>query len=51
MTTRASGKSILRSVSTYKNFPLCQPAPTIGITLARNSFGGASLASTSSTSY
>src|SRR6059036_880250 len=27
MTTRASGRSIFKSVSTYRNLPLCQPAP------------------------
>ena len=51
ITTRASGRSIFRSVSTYRNLPLCQPAPTTCPTVSSICSGGASLRSTSSTSY
>src|SRR5207253_2560385 len=51
ITTRASGRSIFKSVSTYKNLPLCQPAPNTAPTVCSICSGGTSLARISSTSY
>src|SRR5205814_594267 len=51
ITTRASGRSIFKSVSTYRNLPLCQPAPITAPAVWSICSGGLSLPRISSTSY